>query len=522
MIFNPFQLTRLLLFLGLLFFATSCSQDNVSKAQIESTIDVLIMDGKIDVKLQKNYEVISEFKNVDSFRVKTDVKLEALLTSKDSSETYLHLVPGIAAERDKQGIEKIYLILGSEKEKAASIKKDFNFQLTLINSSINDFVTRYSHYENIKSFYDNLNEPRFRKKHVWGASGSSAFEKRHQQRIIEKMKLVDIFENEFYLKPLFKSNNNPFLSNLRSFEVGFQMDSLFVIGIEKEVLTVQLNGKWKLFNDYNECVSTYPVKTFSTSNYYKQENIVGPFQTSKIERVISEAFLNTLTNSILSEFKEHLTSAKKIREEDSLRNLSLGKLKIHRNQVYSSFRHNLKENQRASVAVIGKNSTGSGSVISSDGYILTNYHVIAEIKDNIEVVFSNGKTLKAKIARTDREIDAAILKVDTTGLFTTTLAPNYKIEVGEKIHTIATPQNVALINTVSFGYVSALRNIGFIRYIQSDGNFLRGTSGGPLFNQNGQQIGINVLGWQNNGVFLEGLNFAIPVDVVIERLNIQQ
>ncbi|MFK7784531.1 MAG: S1C family serine protease [Crocinitomicaceae bacterium] len=521
MIFNLSRLNQFFLILTLSLLASSCSSDDVTKAHTKSKIDVLILDGKVDVSIEENFKVISEFKNVDSFRVETDVKLQAILSSKNAKSSYLHIVPGISAERDAKGIEKIYVIRGTERTKAASIKKDFDFQLKVINRSIYGFSTRYSHYESIESFYDNINEPEARKRHVWG-SGTTTFVKRHQERILDRINLTDIFDYEFDLKPIFDNNSDPFLSSLRSFEIGFHLDSLFIIGVENEVLTVQLNGKWQLFNGFDECISSFPIKTYASSDYYLQENISDQWQKSEMEKVVSEAFLNSLTYSLLSEeFKKHLRSAIKIREEDSSKNSKLGRLKLQKKRASSSSERNLLANQSASVAVIGENSTGSGSVISSDGYILTNYHVIASIKDDIEVVFPNGKTIIAEIARVDRDIDAAVLKIDSEGLFTTELDSKYNVQVGEKIYTIATPQNVALINTVSFGHVSALRNIGSIRYIQSDGNFLKGTSGGPLFNEKGRQIGINVLGWQNNGVSLEGLNFAIPIDIVLERLNLQ-
>lgn len=175
------QLHQLLFILILSTLIAGCSSENSPKAHTKTLIDVLILDGKVDVSIETNGKVISEFEKVDSFRIETDVQLEAVLSSKSIGDRYLYLVPGIAAQLDKEGVEKIYVTLGPEKEKAASIKKEFDFELKLINRPTSSFLTRYSHYEDLESFYQKADDSGMGRGHVWGNGGVSAFEKRHQE-----------------------------------------------------------------------------------------------------------------------------------------------------------------------------------------------------------------------------------------------------------------------------------------------------------------------------------------------------
>lgn len=167
-----------------------------------------------------------------------------------------------------------------------------------------------------------------------------------------------------------------------------------------------------------------------------------------------------------------------------------------------------------------KRSLGSGFLISSDGYILTNYHVVDEA-DAIMVKLSDGREFKAVVKGSDEKLDLALIKIaSNTPLPAVRLGDSDAIEVGEWVLAIGNPFGLA--ETVTAGIVSAKgRVIGsgpYDDFIQTDASINPGNSGGPLFNASGEVVGINsaiVAGGQ-------GIGFAIPVNMaksVIEQLK---
>jgi serine protease Do len=169
-------------------------------------------------------------------------------------------------------------------------------------------------------------------------------------------------------------------------------------------------------------------------------------------------------------------------------------------------------------------SLGSGFVLSSDGYILTNHHVIKDA-DEIIVRFSDRNELEAKILGSDERSDVALLKVDATGLKAVKLGDSTKLQVGEWVLAIGSPFGFDYSATA--GIVSALgRSLpsdSYVPFIQTDVAINPGNSGGPLFNLDGEVIGINSQIYSRTGGFM-GVSFAIPVDVamnVVEQIKSQ-
>ncbi|MDH5357142.1 MAG: DegQ family serine endoprotease [Gammaproteobacteria bacterium] len=160
-------------------------------------------------------------------------------------------------------------------------------------------------------------------------------------------------------------------------------------------------------------------------------------------------------------------------------------------------------------------SLGSGFVLSSDGYILTNHHVIKDA-DEIIVRFSDRSELEAKVLGSDERSDVALLKVEAIGLKAVKLGDSTKLKVGEWVLAIGSPFGFDYSATA--GIVSALgRSLpsdSYVPFIQTDVAINPGNSGGPLFNLNGEVIGINSQIYSRTGGFM-GLSFAIPMDVVM-------
>jgi len=160
-------------------------------------------------------------------------------------------------------------------------------------------------------------------------------------------------------------------------------------------------------------------------------------------------------------------------------------------------------------------SLGSGFVLSSDGYILTNHHVIKDA-DEIIIRFSDRNELVAKVLGSDERSDVALLKVEATGLKSVKLGDSTKLKVGEWVLAIGSPFGFDYSATA--GIVSALgRSLpsdSYVPFIQTDVAINPGNSGGPLFNLEGEVIGINSQIYSRTGGFM-GVSFAIPMDVVM-------
>src|SRR5437868_1582237 len=161
-------------------------------------------------------------------------------------------------------------------------------------------------------------------------------------------------------------------------------------------------------------------------------------------------------------------------------------------------------------------SLGSGFVISQDGYVLTNAHVV-EGADEITVKFTDKREFKAKVIGADKRTDIALIKIDATGLPAVRFGDPQKLKVGEWVVAIGSP--FGFENTVTAGIVSAkgrsLPQETFVPFIQTDVAINPGNSGGPLFNMRGEVVGINSQIYSRTGGFM-GLSFAIPADVALD------
>nr|VFK37821.1 MAG: serine protease Do [Candidatus Kentron sp. SD]VFK42488.1 MAG: serine protease Do [Candidatus Kentron sp. SD]VFK78151.1 MAG: serine protease Do [Candidatus Kentron sp. SD] len=161
-------------------------------------------------------------------------------------------------------------------------------------------------------------------------------------------------------------------------------------------------------------------------------------------------------------------------------------------------------------------SLGSGFIISEDGYIISNYHVVKEA-DEIIVRLSDRREFGAKVIGVDEKSDIALLKVDATGLPKVEPGIDIDVEVGEWVLAIGSP--FGFDHSVTAGIVSAkgrsLPRENYVPFIQTDVAINPGNSGGPLFNLDGKVIGVNAQIFSHSGGFM-GLSFAIPIDVAMD------
>lgn len=161
-------------------------------------------------------------------------------------------------------------------------------------------------------------------------------------------------------------------------------------------------------------------------------------------------------------------------------------------------------------------SLGSGFIISADGYVLTNNHVVADA-DEIIVRLSDRSELEAKLIGADPRTDVALLKVEGKGLPILKLGKSDDLKVGEWVLAIGSP--FGFDHSATAGIVSAkgrsLPNESYVPFIQTDVAINPGNSGGPLFNLDGEVVGINSQIFTRSGGFM-GLSFAIPIDVAMD------
>ena len=185
---------------------------------------------------------------------------------------------------------------------------------------------------------------------------------------------------------------------------------------------------------------------------------------------------------------------------------------------FFDFNNNNYGNRQAPVV-----ATGSGVIISPDGYIVTNNHVVSDA-ENIEVTLNDRRTFSARIIGTEPSADIAVIKIEETGLPFLSYGNSDQIKIGEWVLAVGNPFN--LNSTVTAGIVSAkARNLNILgestsieSFIQTDAAVNRGNSGGALVNVSGDLIGINAAIASNTGSYT-GYSFAIPVNIVKKIAN---
>ncbi len=166
-------------------------------------------------------------------------------------------------------------------------------------------------------------------------------------------------------------------------------------------------------------------------------------------------------------------------------------------------------------------ASGSGFIISEDGYVVTNHHVISGAS-SVKIALYDGTSYDAEVVGSDASNDVALLKVDAAGLKPVAIGSSDSVAVGDRVAAIGNPLG-QLTFTMTVGYVSALdRAINTdgtpINMLQTDAAINSGNSGGPLFDMNGNVVGITTAkysGQTSSGTIIEGIGFAIPIDDVM-------
>lgn len=165
-------------------------------------------------------------------------------------------------------------------------------------------------------------------------------------------------------------------------------------------------------------------------------------------------------------------------------------------------------------------SLGTGTLISENGYIITNWHLAGNKYSSCYVTLENGDTYDGSVVWADEDLDLAIVKINVTGLNYLNLGDSDSIKIGESVYAIGNPIGVEFQRTVTSGIISGVnrtikiednKDLNYMEgLIQTDASINEGNSGGPLINSNGEVIGINSIKIET----AEGIGFAIPINVI--------
>ena len=164
-------------------------------------------------------------------------------------------------------------------------------------------------------------------------------------------------------------------------------------------------------------------------------------------------------------------------------------------------------------------SHGSGFFVGEDGCLLTNAHVVGDAK-SVQVITALGNEIEGKVVVSNKMRDVALIKVPMR-----IANPNHiqvtKPKISSTVYAVGTPTDETMKTTVTRGVLSAYRtdSVTGLKYYQSDVAISPGNSGGPLFNEKGEIVGVSVVKWV--GVAVEGLGLFIPIDEALEGLNIK-
>ena len=187
---------------------------------------------------------------------------------------------------------------------------------------------------------------------------------------------------------------------------------------------------------------------------------------------------------------------------------------LYNEEFFKRFFPGIKPPERQPGQPFRQEGMGSGTIISQEGYILTNHHVVGEA-DQILVKLYDGKEVRAKIVGTDPESDIAVIKIEGDEYSALTIGNSKELMVGESVIAVGNP--FGLTQTVTYGIVSAKgrTNVGINEYenfIQTDAAINPGNSGGPLVNLRGEIVGVNSAIYSRSGGY-QGIGFAVPINM---------
>lgn len=267
---------------------------------------------------------------------------------------------------------------------------------------------------------------------------------------------------------------------------------------------IKMNNDWLLEDIYGDTLITEKIESksgqFSHSLYPNEQAV-----DMAINDALIESYLDFMS----------LPKVQDILKFDTTTYVKFDRIKLGRPEKIPN---SLESAMKASVTVKSPNGHGSGFLISHDGYIITNHHVVNKDVE-YKVIMNDGEEYTAKVIRNNKLIDLALIKIEGKFDYAFLLPQEQNFIVGQNILAIGTPKTIELGQSVSKGIVSNVRKNMNRNYIQTDVSVNSGNSGGAVVNEAGELIG--VVEYKLFGVGLEGISFSIPAYDVQKALDIE-
>lgn len=325
----------------------------------------------------------------------------------------------------------------------------------------------------------------------------------------------DEIEKQLKLTGLVDTLNNMFNDSKNTIYISGTVNKMTTCRIsshECSFARAKLNIIWKIYNCYEELIDS--LNTNDTS---------GDFAAIQMNSFLSQIDGDAMVkDAVMVAYNNMLQSSKvqKLLEFETYKAPVLSEIKLKQS---SQVVQNVEQAYNATVIVKRKDKGhGSGFAISKDGYVITNFHVIAgdylDKYSDIKVVLPDGKEVNAKVERVNKDKDLALLKIDYNFDYTFKISKSKSFKIMQDIYTIGAPKSIELGQTVSKGVVANERNINKNALIQLNIAVNGGNSGGPLFDKSGNLHGI--IQSKLAGFSTEGIAFAIPSHLLFEYLNL--
>lgn len=271
---------------------------------------------------------------------------------------------------------------------------------------------------------------------------------------------------------------------------------------------VDLGIEWTILDYYEQEVFTFTTEVTSDQFPFRSK---GDFTSANISATIDALEIGLFQLMENEEVIKQLNDRSSEQEEASFEPIALA----NSGQFVSS----LGESIKSSVTISNENGHGSGFIVSSDGHIVTNYHVVMDAED-LKVTLNNDTEYTPEIVRVSKISDLALLKIDAEGLLPFRVNYSEDIEIAQDIYAVGTPTGTDLNQTVSKGIISGVRkNDDGSKLIQTDASINAGNSGGAIVNKEGLVLG--VVSSKYFGFGVEGVAFGIPAFYIKERLKLE-
>lgn len=267
--------------------------------------------------------------------------------------------------------------------------------------------------------------------------------------------------------------------------------------------------EWEVIDYYSQVVYSLSTNCVSGQYYYFDKHGIS------ISDAAIKAFKDALETGLIKFMNSDVLKKLLHDKSEEKREAEFSKIQINKSKIYVK---TLADAIKSSVTVKNEKGHGSGFFISQDGYIITNYHVIAE-KKVLKVVMNDESVHEAKIIRVSKINDLALLKIDVSNIVPFEISTSEEIDIAMDIYAVGTPASEDLSQTISKGIISGVRKTGEnSKLIQTDASINGGNSGGAIVDKKGLVYG--VVSSKLKGFGIEGVAFGIPAYEIFDKLKI--